>query len=402
MEQKSPVLITLDDDESIASVIAGIAERAGFDAVAVTTAETFFETLRTKQPDIVVLDLQMPGRDGVSMLRALADTCQSAGIMLITGMDERTMASAEQYGDARGLNMMGTLQKPFDPEDLLRHFENAHAAIRALTVGDLQQAIENRELVLYYQPTVQRFADGTWDVTTVEALLRWNHPIRGILTPDKFLSMGEEHGLSRAMTDFVIQQGIEQLKGWQAARLALGLRINISANLISDLDFPDRLETMLDEQSLDPELLTLEVTETGMLDQRPDTFDILTRLRLKNINLAIDDFGIGYSSLTQLFRMPFNEMKIDKSLVLRAPDSKEASIMVDALVSLAHKLNLKVCAEGVEVPSTLEFLGQIGCDSAQGFYISAPVAASDIPKVLERWQLGQVDRADAEPRRTHG
>jgi EAL domain-containing protein (putative c-di-GMP-specific phosphodiesterase class I) len=146
---------------------------------------------------------------------------------------------------------------------------------------------------------------------------------------------------------------------------------------------------MLVEQSLDPESLALEITETAMLEQTPDAFDILTRLRIKNISLAIDDFGIGYSSLTQLFRMPFNEMKIDRSLVGRIIESKEASIMVDALVSLAHKLNLTVCAEGVEDQATLDTLGRFGCDFAQGYLVSPPVAAAEIPKIIARWDAQQ-------------
>jgi EAL domain-containing protein (putative c-di-GMP-specific phosphodiesterase class I) len=201
--------------------------------------------------------------------------------------------------------------------------------------------------------------------------------------------MGEAHGLSRAMTDFVLQRGIEQLKGWEAQRLRIGLRINIAAMLISDIAFPDRLERMLVEQCVDPEALALEITETAMLEQTPDAFDILTRLRIKNIGLAIDDFGIGYSSLTQLFRMPFNEMKIDRSLVSRIVESKEASIMVDALVSLAHKLNLTVCAEGVEDQGTLETLGRFGADFAQGYYVSPPVPAAEIPQIIAHWDQQQ-------------
>jgi EAL domain-containing protein (putative c-di-GMP-specific phosphodiesterase class I) len=126
-----------------------------------------------------------------------------------------------------------------------------------------------------------------------------------------------------------------------------------------------------------------------MVEQTPETYDILTRLRIKNVNLAIDDFGIGYSSLTQLFRMPFNEMKIDKSLVSKVAESREAFIMVDALVGLAHKLNLTVCAEGVEDKKTLELLDQIGCDAAQGFYISMPLRAAEVPNVAANWSFGR-------------
>jgi EAL domain-containing protein (putative c-di-GMP-specific phosphodiesterase class I)/CheY-like chemotaxis protein len=389
MAEREPVLLALDDDREIAETLCEIATRAGFRAIASTEPARLRELVAAARPDVIILDLQMPGEDGVSALRHLADAHSTAKIFLVTGMDERTIAAAEQYGLRRGLGVLGTLQKPFDPDELLARLERAHAAIRPLTGKDLELAIDNGELVVHYQPIIQRFADNSWDVCAVEALLRWNHPIRGLLTPDSFVSMGEAAGLSRAMTDFVLQRGIEQLKGWQALRLRIGLRVNIAATLISDVLFPDRLETMLVEQSLDPDLLALEITETAMLEQTPDAFDILTRLRIKNIGLAIDDFGIGYSSLTQLFRMPFNEMKIDRSLVGRIVEAKEASIMVDALVSLAHKLNLTVCAEGVENLATLEALGRFGCDFAQGYYISTPVPATEIPKIIAHWDQQQ-------------
>jgi EAL domain-containing protein (putative c-di-GMP-specific phosphodiesterase class I) len=403
MPQRDPVLLAFDDDQEIVETICAIGGRAGFHSVPSTSSGRLRELVESSKPDVIVLDLQMPEQDGVSALRQLADMQCPAKIFLITGMDERTIASAEQYGLRRGLAVFGTLQKPFDPDELLARFEKAHAAIRPLTPADLEQAIANGELVVHYQPIIRRFADNTWDVAAVEALLRWNHPVRGLLTPDSFVSMGEAHGMSRAITDFVLQRGIEQLKGWEAQRLRIGLRINVSAMLISDIAFPDRLERMLVEQSVDADSLALEITETGMLEQTPDAFDILTRLRIKNIGLAIDDFGIGYSSLTQLFRMPFNEMKIDRSLVGRIIESKEASIMVDALISLAHKLNLTVCAEGVEDSATLEALGNFGSDFAQGYFISTPVPAVEIPRIIAHWDEQQRQptpkvRSSAKPR----
>jgi EAL domain-containing protein (putative c-di-GMP-specific phosphodiesterase class I) len=389
MQQASPTLIVLDDDEDISQVIGAISKRAGFSATPMTSLDALRQQPGEWRPDIILLDLQMPGSDGISLLRHFANRNLRAGILLVTGMDARTTTAAEQYGRSRGLRMLGALQKPFDPDDLLRLLERAHAAIRPITAGDLEHAIANNELAVHYQPVIRRFADNTWDVAAVEALIRWNHPIRGLLSPDAFIEIGEEHGLSRAITDFVLLRGIEQLKGWQATRLNVGLRINVAATLIADIEFPDRLERVMLEHALEPDLLTLEVTETAMLEQTPETYDILTRLRIKNINLAIDDFGIGYSSLTQLFRMPFNEMKIDKSIVSSTPESREAQLMVDALVSLAHKLNLTVCAEGVENERTLAFLGSVACDSAQGFYVGEPSPANEIPQVIARWDQSQ-------------
>jgi EAL domain-containing protein (putative c-di-GMP-specific phosphodiesterase class I) len=383
--ESQPILLTLDDDDEIADVLRAIGERAGFFVVPMTAADPFKEALRQYAPEVIVLDLQMPEMDGVEALRYLADQRIKAGIVLVTGMDERTIASAEQYGTSRGLKILATLQKPFHPEELLEKLLTAKAATQPLTAADLHKAMERDELAVYYQPTIKRFADGTWDITAVEALLRWNHPERGLLAPDAFIEMGETHGLSRAMTDLVIQRGIEQLKGWQAQKLDLGLRVNVAATLITDLGFPDRLQAVFTANEIEPSLLTMEITETAMLDQHADTFDILTRLRVKKINLAIDDFGIGYSSLTQLFRLPFNEMKIDRSLVAKVPQSKEARIMVEALIELAHKLNLSVCAEGVETDEALDFLDSVQCDSAQGFLVSPPVAPKELPDVIEGW-----------------
>jgi EAL domain-containing protein (putative c-di-GMP-specific phosphodiesterase class I) len=367
-------------------IVCSIGGEAGFDSAVAATADEFKNAFQKNAADVVVLDLQMPDTDGVQLLRFLADGATDAGVILMSGMDRRTIASAEQYGKSRGLRMLGTLQKPFTPEELAEVFARAKAMTQILTGDDLRTAIERDQLSVLYQPTIQRFADGSWDVTAMEALVRWNHPERGVLKPDQFIEMSETEGLGRAVTDFVMQRGIEQLKGWHATRLNLGLRVNVPAILVADVDFPDRLEALLRQQEIDPSALTVEITETAMLDRHPDTFDILTRMRLKNINLAIDDFGIGYSSLTQLFDMPFNEMKIDKSLVLRTPQSREAKIMVRVLVDLAHKLDLTVCAEGVETEETLDFLTSVGCDSAQGFLVSAPIEAEAVPDVVYGWE----------------
>jgi EAL domain-containing protein (putative c-di-GMP-specific phosphodiesterase class I) len=389
MTDRQPILLGLDDDPDIGELMRTIGANAGFFVETSTIPAVFKEALRRLHPDVVVLDLQMPAMDGVQMLRWLAEEAIDAGVVLVSGMDERTIASAEQFGVSRGVRVLGTLQKPFTAEDMLEKLLFARAATQALTAADLHNAIDRRELRVLFQPTIQRFPDNTWDVGAVEALVRWQHPQRGVLQPDAFIAMSEREGLGRSVTDFVLQQGIEQLKGWRAARLGVGLRVNVPAMLIADLDFPDRLAAMLSEHEVDASDLTIEITETAMLARHADTFDILTRLRVKNINLAIDDFGIGYSSLTQLFELPFNEMKIDKSLVLRVPQSKEARIMVEALVQLAHKLGLRACAEGVETEDTLEFLTSVACDSAQGFLISRPIEGKTVQEVVRRWDAQQ-------------
>ncbi len=385
MHDGQSVILILDDEREIAELIGSIGSKAGFTPVVTTEPFTFTKALDACEPEVIVLDLQMPEADGVQMLRELASRHVRSGIMLVTGMDQRTISAAEQYARSRNLNMLGWLQKPFSPEELLERLSAANSALQPLTAESLAQAIGNDELEVYYQPTLQRFADGTWDISAMEALVRWNHPTRGMLTPDRFMQVTDQPGLAGAMTDHVLARSIEQLRGWRTRRLDLGLRVNLPARLITDIGFPDRLEGMLREHHVEPHWLTLEINETAMLSENPDTTDILTRLRVKDMNLAIDDFGMGYSSLTQLFRMPFNEMKIDRSVVQRVPHEREATVMVEALVQLAHKLTITACAEGVESAEALQFLGEIGCDAAQGYFVSPPVPAREVPGIIEQW-----------------
>lgn len=393
MTDSDPTLLVLDDDEGIAAIIGEIGTKAGFVSDITSDIDGFKRVLRQHTPDVIALDLQMPELDGVEVLRMLGDESCEAGIFLVSGMDDRTLSAAEKFGTSIGLRMLGTLQKPFSPEELLHRLRAAKSLGQALTAVDLDCAIHNGELVIYYQPTLRRFADNTWDIDTVEALVRWEHPERGVLTPESFLRLGETSGLVRQMTDVVLQRSLEQLRAWKARGLDFGLRVNIPALLISDVDFPDRLETLLAEHNIDPSLLTLEVTETATLEKHPDTIDILTRLRVKEVNLALDDFGVGYSSLTQLFQLPFNEMKVDTELGKQIPHSAEVRAIVETLIDLAHKLNLKACIEGIESEEALDFVASVGCDSAQGYLISVPIPASDVESVVSKWSQKHADIA---------
>jgi EAL domain-containing protein (putative c-di-GMP-specific phosphodiesterase class I) len=382
--QRDPVLLSLDDEPEIGDIIESVARQAGFKAASTQTVDDFYRQLRLLEPDVVVLDLQLADTDGVQVLRHLGDAFVKCGIVLISGMDERTLSAAKTYADSRDLRLLATVQKPFLPEDLLRIFLSVKSVSEPLGVKDFERAVENGELLLHYQPVIRNFGQ-TWDIDSVEALIRWDHPERGMMKPDSFLKVGEEQGLSRMITDFVIGTALQQLKGWNTRGIRIAMRVNVSAGY-TDIEFPDRLHMTLKEYEIDPASIIIEVNETAMFVEQPRTFDILTRLRLKGIGLAIDDFGIGYSSLTQLFRMPFSEMKIDKSLLGSVSSSREGQIAVEALIDLAHKLDLKVCAEGVEDEAALNFLQRAGCDCAQGYLISRPLSSTQIPDVMRRWR----------------
>ena len=372
MSDQITTLFVVDDDIEVATLIGVIAERAGFKVVTICDSTKVFEALKHCEPDAIVLDLQMPGLDGIQVLRALAEREAQAGVLLVSGMDERIRAAAETFGSEKGLHLLGTMHKPFDPEELLQTLRVAFSATAPLTPTDLQFAMNEEQLLLVYQPTVKRTHDGSWRVNSMEALLRWKHPDRGLLGPSEFLAMGESSGLIRPMTDYVIEKGLMQLKAWQSRQIGLSLRVNISASLLTDVEFPDRFEMLIGELEVDPSTVTLEVTETAMLDQHPNTFDILTRFRLKQVNLAIDDFGIGYSSLTQLFRMPFNEMKIDKSLLQQVPQritTHYSALDIAYLIAAGGRLGGRALKSAIPRLTTnclikLRFRLESGCSSA--------------------------------------
>jgi EAL domain-containing protein (putative c-di-GMP-specific phosphodiesterase class I) len=250
----------------------------------------------------------------------------------------------------------------------------------SITEAELRRAVDRGQLRAHYQPKVMATRTG-WEVIAIESLLRWQHPEHGLLMPDRFIALAETHGLIGGLTDYVLQTGIDQLGEWNRVGLRLGLCVNLSPLLVTDSEFPDRLGALLAARRVDPEQLTLEMTETAALTDPACTLGILSRLRLKRIGLSLDDFGTGYSSLTQLYRLPFNEVKIDRSIGVDLPNTTAARSIVRAIIDLGHGAGLQVCCEGVENAAALEFLHRAGCDYAQGYHIARPMA----PDALARW-----------------
>jgi EAL domain-containing protein (putative c-di-GMP-specific phosphodiesterase class I) len=326
----------------------------------------------------------MPGMDGIEALRYLARQSVSAGILLASGMDQRVLSSARQLGESLGLRMLGTLQKPAMLEDiealLSRHLE----ADERISLEDLQRAINEHELVVHYQPKLERAARD-WQVVGAEALVRWRHPRFGLLYPGDFLPLAEQSGMILGVTDFVLTDAIRQIGHWRQSGLHLNAAVNLSPRLVQDLEFPDRLGRVLKEFDVSADQLTLEVTEAASLHDPELVMDIFTRLRVKGVGLSLDDFGTGMSSLTQLYKMPFSEVKIDGSLISEVIDAKPAATVVRSIIDLAHNLSLTVCAEGVETSPQFEFLEQLGCDALQGEFIAHSMPAGEIESFIDVW-----------------
>ena len=377
-------LLVVDDQADILEFIATVAELVGYRVATAQNAERAFALLREFDPSLVILDLQMPDVDGVELIRQLATYGTRAPILISSGMDPRVLASVEQLGLTQGLNMIGTLQKPLALPDLEAILAAQLVDAQEPTERDLQHAIDLGELAVYYQPQADLAMDGSVHAVAVEALVRWNHPALGLVYPDQFIGLAEKTGLIGALTDFVLKDSLTQLSLWRAQGIKLGLAVNLSPLLVKDLDFPDRLSEMMRANRLPNSELTIEITETAALDDPTLTRDILTRLRVKNFGLSLDDFGTGHSSLTQLYKMPFNEIKIDRSLGMEMHRSTEARTITRSIIDLAHNLGLTVCTEGVEQMATLDFLREVKCDRIQGYLLGRPMAAALIPASLVR------------------
>ena len=380
-------LLVIDDEPDIAAFVLDVAGPMGFDARASGDGADFIRQYEAIRPTVLILDLQMPGLDGVELLQQLAGRDCRACIILMSGMDSKVLGSAQQLGKEYGLNMVGLLHKPVmieDLEDLLRQCM-AFPREEELTAEAVHAALENGELEVHYQPVLELAeADVRHDIAA-EALLRWQHPRKGLLLPGSFLNVIQAAGLMRETTDFVLQQAIEQISAWTRSGLAGRVSVNIDPELIDDLEFPDRLLGMLRQFDVAPASLVLEVTERGALSHLSDSMNILTRVRLKGVGLSVDDFGTGNSSLVQLHRMPFNELKIDQSFIAPMAHDQECRVIVKALIEMAHSLGMTVCAEGVETRKVLSMLTELRCDRAQGFLFSEALPATELVRWCKDW-----------------
>jgi diguanylate cyclase (GGDEF)-like protein/PAS domain S-box-containing protein len=240
-------------------------------------------------------------------------------------------------------------------------------------VVEMRTAIERNEFELYYQPK-QHLHSGL--ITRVEVLVRWNHPRRGLLMPASFVPIAERTGLIKPMTDWILDKALQQCREWQDAGAPIHVAVNVSAKSLLEETLPSKVQTLLDKWNIDPRFLKIEITESSIMADPAHALAIMSMLQSMGVRLSVDDFGTGYSSLTHLRELPIDEIKIDKAFVLGMLTSDADTAIVRTVIDLAHNLGKQVCAEGVEDAETLRRLEEMGCDLAQGYFISRAVPAA--------------------------
>lgn len=382
-----PQIIIVEDDEDIRELLVERALRLNFAVRSAGSGEDLFWHLRMHVPDALVLDLRLPDADAIQIVRKLAELSLAPYIILMSGEDETVLDVAQKLARSNGMDVIGALRKPFSSkaiEALLTEVKSRiptrgsyqdQGLISQLTLG-----IPNDELVLHYQPKV-RVSDRS--VEGVEALVRWNHPLHGLLSPDRFIPLAEYSDVIIPLTWAVLQNAIRQHVAWKQAGFVLPVSINVSASFLNSAETADVILRLLETNRCNTSHLTLELTETEIARNPTLALEILARLRLYGIRVAMDDYGIGFSDLAQLHRYPFTDIKIDRSLVSALEASQEARDAVHDVMTVAKNLGMTITGEGVETEEQWAKLQQTGCDLAQGYLISRPLPDPMLRKWLD-------------------
>jgi len=390
-------LLVLDDDAMVGRTVKSIAETVGFEARATQSPTEFFQFVEEWVPTHVAIDLVMPEMDGVEVIARLSTRRCRAQIIITSGMAGRVLEAAGRSASEHGLNILGVLPKPFLP-NMLRELLGAEVPVRGaggrpeirtprgpievavITPDDITEALRDRAFQMAYQPKVTCVAR---ELAGYEALVRWRHPRFGNVAPDRFIPLAEKHNLIDSLTEQVAEQSF----AWFAENCSepgskLTLSINISARSLRNVQLLDAICERCKALAVDPARVIFELTETSAMEDPVASLDTLTRLRMRGFQLSLDDFGTGFSSMLQLVRLPFSEIKVDKSFVMAITRSAESRSVVRSIVDLGHSLGMHATAEGVEDAQVLAYLQEVGCDLAQGYYFARPMPGPE----AARWR----------------
>lgn len=380
------VLVT-DDSLTQRQYAKGLCQELGvkslFDAANGADA---LDVLDANTVDVVLIDLEMPIMDGVELIRSIAQKKLNSSVIILSAKDPILIASVGTMAEADGLHVLGTFQKPLLPDalecSLLRFLQDTRVAVEPkksaeieVTALELSQALANNELTLAFQPklTVQGLL-----LRGVEALARWRHPTKGLISPAVFIELAERHGMIDALTHYLLEEAFRHKRTWQQYGLRFHLAFNLSPLSLADSDMVDWLCKMAEDYGIAPAEITFEITENALLGELASAIRTLARLRLKGFHIAIDDYGTGFANAQQLSRVPATELKIDRSLVHRAATRPQQRTILASTVDLAKNLNLTTVAEGVETEEDFKILHDLGVDLVQGYYFAKPLFADDL------------------------
>ncbi len=389
-------VIVVDDDHFILRQMERMLKRLGIEQATFTdNADQALRYLARKNPvtDLLITDLNMPDLDGIELMRHISAMKLDVSVILMSGEDSRILHTAEQIARERQINILSSLEKPVQQDALAQLISNSaiNTAIHARNVSmhnleqELRAALQQHQLTVYYQPQMDIRNNR---VIGVEALVRWLHPEQGLIPPIRFIGLAEKQGLIGELTRQVYQQSFRDIAQLNQQGHPLQVSVNFSTNGLNNLDIPELVNESLSQHQLPADRVTIEVTESMLAKDQLTCMEILTRFRLKGMNLAIDDFGTGFSTLEQLQKIPFNELKIDRSFVHNADKNRVSLAILESSLNLANSLNLHTVAEGVEDNHDLDLVMAFDCERVQGYYFARPMPFVELTQWLNDsdWQ----------------
>lgn len=348
---------------------------------------------------LLIVDLEMPEIDGVQVMEEVLNLGLTLPVIVASSRESALLSSIETMCADLGVNLICALPKPLTIASLSMALSRLNKQIEAeapskqhhvdLSVRDVILALQEHQFHVLYQPKVA-LADGS--LKGVESLIRWQHPDKGLLMPSCFIDYIERTPLIHDVTLEVLDLALAQCLRWQAQGSTLSVSVNLSARSLGKQGFVDTIIERVKASGISPNQLVLEITETAIMADLGVALSTLARLRLKGFGLSIDDFGTGFSSMQQLSRAPFTELKIDRAFVHGAHQRSHLRIMLESTIDMARKLNLIVVAEGVENIEDWALLQALGCELAQGYYVAKPMPGEN----LLEWYRKHQSRLSAE------
>jgi EAL domain-containing protein (putative c-di-GMP-specific phosphodiesterase class I) len=335
--------------------------------------------------DIIISDLDMPGMDGLEFMRHVGEAHIPVSIILASALESVLLDSVETMTRAYGVKILGVIQKPITPEKLAALIKlhlpaqvNANLARAdglSFSIEEIVQGISNDEFEPFFQPKVE-LASGR--IKGAEALARWRHPQKGIVAPYAFVGSLEDHNQIDKLTWLILSKSVDFCCEWRTASgLDVSVSVNVSPKSLADVNFADRVTDLVKRKSLDCQNIILEVTESAATTEIGHSLETLSRLRMKGFGLSIDDYGTGYSSLQQLARIAFTEIKLDQSFIRGAATQQAARTILESSIDMAKKLGILTVAEGIETEEDWDLLRELGCDLAQGYLIAKPAESGE-------------------------
>lgn len=404
-------LLIVEDNASERAYLAALARHLG--VAVVYEAGNGREALRLLEhlgapPAVAMLDLEMPEMDGIELIEQLHARGARIPMLLVSGRDAGLVQSVGTMAEQLGLPLLGVLGKPVaaavlhaalcrrhpevTPTPAFVPFLKAPAA-KGPTRSELAQAIAAGQIAVHYQPKVD-FANG--QPVGVEALARWTHPELGEVPPDKFIPLAEREGLIHSLTLSVLDQAMQQAAAWNAEGIRLSLAANLSPRLLASAELVDEIVQLQQRHRVSPAQVVLELTESASANQFGAALGVLTRLRLKGFGLSIDDYGTGFSSMQQLAKIPFTELKFDRSFVQGATRRENHRVILQSSLQMSRRLGLVTVAEGIETAAEWQLLKSFGCVLGQGWFIARPMPADALPGWLAAHR-GRVSTLQARP-----